>query len=110
MSTAIAKESDARTHLVERYATWEAKLRENINALSRQRVTFYRIFFGFLFASTLGFVFGTWFGVATFFTGIAFCGTGLYLTMMRGHEYVDELSRTSAELRRLRSEGNALAA
>jgi hypothetical protein len=110
MSTDIAKESDTRARLVERYAAWEAKLRENIDSLSRQRVTFYRIFFGFLIASTLGFLFGSWFGVGTLFTGIAFCGTGLYLTMMRGHEYDDELSRTCAELRRLRGAGDEVAA
>jgi hypothetical protein len=102
MSTDIAIDSDAS--LVQRYAAWEAKLRENIDALSRQRATFYRIFFGVWIVSTLGFFVGSWFGVASFLTGVAFCGTGLYLTTVRGREYDDELSRTRAELRRLRGQ------
>jgi hypothetical protein len=97
MSTPIAIESST----LQRYATWEAKLRENIVLLARQRTTFYRIFFGVLFTSTLGFFLGAWFGVASFLTGVAFCGTGLYLTMMRAYEYEEELARTRAELRRL---------
>jgi hypothetical protein len=102
MSTDTPMDSATRADLVRRYAAWEAKLRENIAALARQRKTFYGIFFGVLFASTLGFLFGIWFGVATLLTGVAFCGTGLYLTTMRGLEYDDELSRARAELRRLR--------
>ena len=101
MSTDIAMGSDTRADLVQRYAAWETKLRENIDTLSQQRTAFYRIFFGALLLSAFGFVFGWWFGVASFFTGVAFCGTGLYLTMVRGQQYVDELSRTRAELRRL---------
>ncbi|HEY2514622.1 MAG TPA: hypothetical protein VGI39_27345 [Polyangiaceae bacterium] len=101
MSTDIAIESDPRADLVQRYAAWEAKLRENIDALGRQRTTFHRIFFGALIVSTLGFFFGSWFGVGSLLTGVAFCGTGLYLTMVREHQYDDELSRTRAELRRL---------
>jgi hypothetical protein len=107
MSTDITVESDTRADLVRRYAAWEAKLRENIDSLSRQRATFYRIFFGFLIASLLGFFFGSWLGVGSFLTGVAFCGTGLYLTTMRGHEYDDELSRTRAELRRLTAQRDA---
>jgi hypothetical protein len=101
MSTDISVESDGRADLLHRYAAWEAKLRENIDALARQRAAFYRIFFGALILSALGFFFGAWFGVASLVTGVAFCGTGLYLTTVRGHEYHDELSRTRAELRRL---------
>jgi hypothetical protein len=94
-------ESSAHANLVQRYAAWEAKLRENIDSLSRQRSIFYRIFFGALTASTLGFFFGSWFGVGSFLTGLAFCGSGLYLTMMRRRQYHDELLHTRAELRRL---------
>jgi hypothetical protein len=54
-----------------------------------------------LIASTLGFFFGPWFGVGSFLTGIAFSGTGMYLTVMRRRQYDDELLRTRAELRRL---------
>ena len=110
MSTDIALESDPRADLVNRYAAWEAKLRENIDALSRQRTTFHRIFFGALLVSAFGFLFGWWFGVASFLTGVAFCGTGLYLTMVRGHQYHDELSRTRVELLRLGASGTPVRA
>ena len=105
MSTDTATESSAHADLVRRYAAWEAKLRENIDSLSRQRTAFHWIFFGALIASTLGFFFGSWFGVASLLTGLAFCGTGLYLTMMRRYQYNGELLRTRAELRRLTERG-----
>jgi hypothetical protein len=101
MSKGTTTESSGHADLVQRYGAWEAKLRENIDSLSQQRTVFYRVFFGALIASTLGFFFGSWFGVASFLTGIAFCGTGLYLTIMRRHQYDGELLRTRAELRRL---------
>jgi hypothetical protein len=105
MSTDTATESSAHADLVRRYAAWEAKLNQNIDSLSQQRTACYRIFFGALVVSTLGFFFGSWVGVGSFVTGVAFCGTGLYLTMMRRREYDDELLQTRAELRRL-MEGN----
>jgi hypothetical protein len=101
MSTGTTTKSSAHADLVRRYAAWEAKLRENIDSLSRQRSAFHRIFFGVLIASTLGFFFGSWFGVGSFLTGVAFCGTGLYLTIMRRRQYAGELLHTRAELRRL---------
>jgi hypothetical protein len=101
MSTDGSTDSRAHADLVQRYAAWEAKLRENIDALSRQRTVFHRIFFGALIASTLGFFFGAWVGVGSFLTGVAFCGTGLYLTIVRGRQYSGELRSTRAELRRL---------
>jgi hypothetical protein len=104
-NTGIGLESNARMALVERYSAWEARLCENIATLARQRSTFNRIFFGGLVASVLGFYFGAWFGVGSVATGIAWCGTGLYLMIVRGRQYREELSRTRAELRRLAGEG-----
>jgi hypothetical protein len=101
MSTDTTTESSAHADLIQRYAAWETKLGENIDSLSRQRTVFYWIFFGALITSTLGFFFGSWFGVGSFLTGLAFCGTGLYLTIMRRRQYDDELLHTRAELRRL---------
>jgi hypothetical protein len=110
MSTVTTSESRAHADLVQRYAAWEAKLRENIDSLSRQRTAFHRIFFGALMASTLGFFFGAWFGVGSFLTGLAFCGTGLYLTIVRRRQYDGELLRTRAELRRLLERSGVFAA
>jgi hypothetical protein len=91
----------ARAELVRRYTVWEEKLRENIESLARQRRTVHRLFFGALVASAFGFFANFWFGVGTFATGLwVFCA-GLYLTYVRGQEYVDELSRTRAEIDRL---------
>ena len=101
MSTTAGIESNAHANLVQRYAAWEAKLCENIATLARQRSMYHRVFFGGLIVSTIGFFFGAWFGVGSVATGIAWCGTGLYLTIVRGHQYREELSRTRAELRRL---------
>jgi hypothetical protein len=101
MSSHTVIPSDAHADLVRRYSVWEAKLCENIAALARQRTLFQWVFFGGLVLSALGFVFGAWFGVGSIVTGIVWCGTGLYLTIMRGKQYREELSRTRAELRRL---------
>ena len=101
MSTIIGLESNAHADLVRRYSAWEAKLCENIATLARQRTLFHRIFVGGFVVSVLGFLFGTWFGVGALVTGVVWCGTGLYLTIMRAKHYREELSRTRAELRRL---------
>ena len=90
------------TEMIEKYEAWIARLQQNVAAMERQRRTFRIMFFGAVVLSALGFLWGTWLGVATFLTGIMVCGAGLYITMTREWEYEREIERTRGEVQRLR--------
>jgi hypothetical protein len=87
---------------VEKYEAWAAKLEANITELRHQRRTFFRIFFGAVGVSAIGFFFGVWLGVATFFTGVMVCVAGVYISTTRTWEYERELERTREEIARMR--------
>lgn len=87
--------------LLPKYEAWIVQLEANIAAMHRQRRTFRLMFFGAAILSAVGFAFGKWLGVATFFTGIMVCGAGLYITMTRTWEYERELKRIREDKRRL---------
>jgi small basic protein len=90
--------------MLSKYEAWSAKLQSNIQDMGRQRRVFRRMFVGAVVLSAIGFFWGVWLGVATFFTGIMVCGAGLYITMTREWEYERELKRTRAEVDRIRAE------
>src|SRR5438552_19058108 len=90
--------------LVAKYETWAAKLESNIDDMAHQRRMFIRIFGGAVVLSIVGFFFGWWLGVATFFTGLMIAIAGVYMTTTRTLEYRRELGRTRDEVRRLRGE------
>jgi hypothetical protein len=87
-----------------KYQAWIEKLESNIRDMGRQKRIFHMMFFGSVVVSAIGFFWGVWLGVATFFTGVMICVAGLYITMTRTWEYERELERTRADLRRLRAE------
>jgi hypothetical protein len=87
-----------------KYQAWAAKLEKNIEDLAHQRRTFVRIFGGAVVVSIIGFFFGWWIGVATFFTGLMIAIAGVYMTTTRTLEYRRELGRTRDEVRRLQGE------
>jgi hypothetical protein len=89
---------------VAKYEAWATKLEKNIGDLAQQRKLFIRIFGGAVIVSGVGFVFGWWLGVATFFTWLMICIAGVYMTTTRTLEYRRELDRTRDEVRRLRGE------
>jgi hypothetical protein len=89
---------------ITKYETWAAKLEQNIVDLGKQRSTFFRIFFGAVVLSAVGFFVGPWLGVATFFTGVMVCVAGIYISTTRTWEYQRELDRTREEIARLRGE------
>jgi hypothetical protein len=90
--------------LIAKYEIWIERLEQNIDQLVRQRRTFRMMFIGAAVISAVGFFFGVWIGVATFFTGIMVCTAGLYITMTREWEYERELKRMRAEVVRLRQD------
>ena len=63
-----------------KYELWGQTLQGNIEAMHRQKRMFRIMFFGAAILSAIGFFFGVWIGVGTFFTGIMVCGAGLYIT------------------------------
>jgi hypothetical protein len=93
--------------LIAKYEIWAERLERNIDQLAKQRRTFRLMFFGAAVVSAVGFFFGVWIGVATFFTGIMVCTAGLYITITREWEYERELKRMREEITRLREAPNA---
>ncbi len=89
---------------IAKYEAWATRLEENIVSLTRQRSTFFYIFYGAVAVSAIGFFFGAWLGVATFATGLMVCVAGVYISTTRTWEYQRELERTRYEVRRLRGE------
>jgi hypothetical protein len=89
---------------IAKYEAWATRLEENIVSLTRQRSTFFYIFYGAVAVSGIGFFFGAWLGVATFATGVMVCTAGVYISTTRTWEYQRELERTRYEVRRLRAE------
>jgi hypothetical protein len=81
-----------------KYEAWAARLEDNIATLARQRRIYFRIFFGSIGLSFIGFFFGPWFGVGAFATGVMFCIAGLYISTTRRWEYERELVRTRNEI------------
>ena len=73
-----------------KYEAWAARLEENIASLTRQRRSYFRIFFG------------AWLGVGTLATGIMVCIAGLYISTTRTWEYQRELARTREEIAHLK--------
>jgi small basic protein len=84
-----------------KYELWGQTLQANIAAMQRQRRMFHIMFFGAAVLSAIGFFFGVWLGVGTFFTGIMVCGAGLYITMTRTWEYQRELKTVREEVARI---------
>jgi hypothetical protein len=70
--------------------------------MARQRRTFRVMFVGAMVLSAIGFFWGAWLGVATFFTGVMICAAGLYITMMREAEYKEELKQVRADIAKVR--------
>lgn len=93
----------SEAELLPKYETWIKKLEGNIEDMRRQRRTFHKLFFGAVIVSAIGFFWGAWLGVATFFTGIMICVAGLYITMTREAEYKEELKQTRADVAKLRA-------
>jgi hypothetical protein len=87
---------------VAKYEAWAARLEENIATLARQRRAYYRILFGAVALSGVGFFFGWWLGVGTFATGLMVCIAGLYISTTRRWEYERELVRTRREIAHLK--------
>jgi hypothetical protein len=90
--------------MLPKYEAWTEKLQSNIRDMGRQKRAFHMMFFGSVIVSAIGFFWGVWLGVATFFTGVMVCVAGLYITMTRTWEYERELKRTQQEIARIRSE------
>ena len=81
-----------------KYEAWATRLEENIATLGRQKRTYFRIFFGCVALSLVGFFRSPWFGVGAIFTGVFVCIAGLYISTTRRWEYERELVRTKEEI------------
>ena len=87
---------------IAKYEAWAARLEANIATLTRQRRSYFKIFFGAVVLSAVGFFFGAWLGVGTLATGIMVCAAGLYISTTRTWEYQRELARTREEIAHMR--------
>jgi hypothetical protein len=83
---------------IAKYEAWAARLEENIATLVRQRRTYFKIFFGSVAVSLIGFLRSPWFGVGAIVTGVLVCIAGLYISTTRRWEYERELVRTREEI------------
>jgi hypothetical protein len=87
---------------IAKYEAWAARLEENIASLTRQRRSYFKVFFGAVALSAVGFFFGAWLGVGTLATGVMVCIAGLYISTTRTWEYRRELARTREEIAHLK--------
>ena len=84
---------------LEKYEAWIRRIEELQAKDIRRRPIYYRIFVGIPLVFSLGFIWGVWFGVASFLTGLMMCGFGFYTFLMIEGDYERELEglRRSAE-------------
>lgn len=87
---------------LEKYEAWIRRIEQLQAKDARQRPLYFRIFVAIPAVFSLGFVWGVWFGVASFLTGMMMCGFGFYTFLMIEGDYERELEglrRSAADLR-----------
>ncbi len=74
-----------------KYEAWIRRI-EGLQAKdARQRPVYFKIFVAIPLVGALGFIWGVWFGVASFLTGLMMCGFGFYTFLMIEGDYEREL-------------------
>jgi len=87
---------------IEKYEAWIRRIEGLREKDARNRSTYFRIFVAIPITFSLGFFWGTWFGVASLLTGLLMCLFGFYsfLTIEGDYEReLDGLRRSADELR-----------
>ncbi len=74
-----------------KYEAWIVELERRRRDIAVNRPRYLRSLVGLLLASTLGFLWGVWFGVGALVTGILMCAFGFYTVLFREGEYEKEL-------------------
>jgi hypothetical protein len=87
---------------LEKYEAWIKELERRRDDIAKHRPGYIRLFIALPIVSLLGFIGGTWLGVACLLTGVLMFLFGIYTVLFRAGEYEKEiaaLERVAKDLR-----------